>query len=155
MAFMNFVGKGLVSLGESCLMKEYVKQYGKQIGKVSRSGHKAFSRFEGSKEIITGLDRQGNVISKIARDVPGVKGNVGNGTIHAERFRDGVLTSTTDVKLATNFRDVLTHYADGSALRKTLYRPEDVWKLDTTIIPSVYEKNAGSQIITTTKTFDV
>ena len=154
MSFINSIGKKLVSGGETLLMKDYVNRYGKQIGKVSRNGHTAFSRFEGNKEIITGLDREGNVISKITRDVSGVRNNIGNGTIHTERFRDGVLTSTTDANLATDFRDVLTHNADGSALRKTLYRHDGGWKLDTTVIPSVYEKNAVPKIATTTRTFN-
>lgn len=153
MSFINSIGKKLVSGGETLLIKDYVNRYGKQIGKVSRNGHKAFSRFEGNKEIITGLDREGNVISKITRDISGVHNNIGEGTIHTERFRDGVLTSTTDARLATNYRDILTHYSDGSVLRKTLYRPDGGWKLDTTVIPSVYEKGIP-KIVTTTKTFN-
>lgn len=154
MSFINSLGKKLVSGGETLLMKDYVKQYGKQIGKVSRNGQRAFSRFEGNKEIITGLDREGNVISKITRDISGVHNNVGEGTIHTERFRDGILISTTDARLATNYRDILTHYSDGSVLRKTLYGSDGGWKLDTTVIPSVYAKNGVPKIVTTTKTFN-
>jgi len=150
------LGQALVSRGENILMKQYSKQYGHQIGKISKNGHKAFFKFDKGKEVITGLDRQGNVISKITRDIADVKGNVGSGTIHTERFRDGKLFSVTDVRLATNFRDIFTRYADSSAVRKRLLlNPHGRWHLETSRIASVYSKTSEPAIVTSSKCYNV
>ena len=74
--------------------------------------------------------------------------------ISPSRHINFIQFSTTDARLATNYRDILTHYSDGSVLRKTLYGSDGGWKLDTTVIPSVYAKNGVPKIVTTTKTFN-
>ena len=154
MNLINSIGNAMVKRGEALLMKGYEKQFGRQLGTVSRNGNKAFSKFVGNNEIVTGLDRQGNVISKITREVGEVHNNIGSGTVHTERFRDGKLTSVTDTRLATNYRNSLTHYADGSAVYRIWDCPNGVAELKTLTIPSVYTKGSDAPVLTR-KSFNV
>lgn len=150
------IGKSLISKGENILMKRYVKQYGQQIGRVSKNGHKAFSKLEDGKEVVTGLDSNGNVISKITKDILWGIDKVISGTSHCERFKDGVLTSVSDTRLATNFRDVFTRFADSSATRKRLtLNVHNRWSVETARMSSVYSKTTNQPYSVTTKCFDV
>ena len=149
---MNLIskfGKVLVSSGESVLMQQYKKMYGHQIGKTSRSGHKAFAKIVDNKEVITGLDREGSVISKITRDIKDVRKNIGSGTSHTEIFKDGKLISVTDTRMATNFRKSTTHFADGSVTCRVWDCPNAIGTLKIINIPSVYAKGTNDIVVNT------
>jgi hypothetical protein len=150
------LGNALAAIGDSILMKHYTKKYGAQIGKVSKSGYKAFCKVKAGKEVVTGLDRKGNVVSIIKRDIRFIKNSVGVGNVHTERFRDGKQISVTDMKLATNFRDIFTRFLDSSAVRKRMYLNNyGRINIERTRIEPVYSSNSNYPFAETTKTVDV
>ncbi len=65
------IGGFFTGLGKKLETKALVGMYGEQVGKTAKNGNRVFKRVEKGVEYITGVDKNGNVISTVTRKKAG------------------------------------------------------------------------------------